>query len=73
MNHTMKLWERIIEHRLRGVNQTEYTKCNFSVTVQEEGMLLDDQLVPKKDTFHYLGFILHGNSDEDVSHRIKAG
>jgi hypothetical protein len=41
--------------------------------VQEEGMLLDGQLVPKKDTFHYLGFILHGNSDEDVSHRIKAG
>jgi hypothetical protein len=30
-------------------------------------------VVPKKDTFHYLGSILQkdGDIDEDVSHRIK--
>ncbi|PWZ56166.1 hypothetical protein Zm00014a_032155 [Zea mays] len=36
---------------------------------------LDGQVVPKKDTFHYLGSMLQkdGDIDEDVSHRIKAG
>jgi hypothetical protein len=31
-------------------------------------------VVPKKNTFRYLGLILHkdGDIDEDVSHRIKA-
>jgi hypothetical protein len=36
---------------------------------------LDGQVVPKKDTFRYLGSILQkdGDIDEDISHRIKAG
>jgi hypothetical protein len=36
---------------------------------------LDGQVVPKKDTFRYLGSMLQkeGDIDEDVSHRIKAG
>ncbi|AQL05931.1 Retrovirus-related Pol polyprotein LINE-1 [Zea mays] len=36
---------------------------------------LDGQVVPKKDTFRYLGSTLQkeGDIDEDVSHRIKAG
>jgi hypothetical protein len=31
-------------------------------------------MIPKKDTFHYLGSMLHkdGDIDEDLSHRIKA-
>jgi hypothetical protein len=35
---------------------------------------LDGQVVPKKDTFRYLGSVLqkNGDIDEDVSHRIKA-
>ena len=51
-------------------------KCDFSATTQEEGdVRLDDQVVPKKDTFYYLGSMLqkNGDIDEDVSHRIKAG
>jgi hypothetical protein len=34
-----------------------------------------DSMVPKKDTFRYLGSMLqkNGDNDEDVSHRIKAG
>jgi hypothetical protein len=51
-------------------------KCDFSATTQEEGVVrLDGQVVPKKDTFHYLGSMLQKNEniDEDVSHRIKAG
>jgi hypothetical protein len=50
-------------------------ECDFSATTQEEGdVILDGQVVPKKDTFRYLGSMLQkdGDIDEDVSHRIKA-
>jgi hypothetical protein len=43
---------------------------------QEEGdVRFDGQVVPKKDTLHYLGSMLQkdGEIDEDVSHRIKVG
>ena len=38
-------------------------------------MSLEGQVVPKKDTFRYLGSMLQrdGDIDADVSHRIKAG
>ena len=38
-------------------------------------MSLEGQVVPKKDTFQYLGSMLQkdGDIDVDVSHRIKAG
>jgi hypothetical protein len=45
-------------------------------TTQEEGdVRLNGQVVPKKDTFHYLGSMLQKNDDidQDVSHRIKVG
>jgi hypothetical protein len=57
-------------------SKTEYMKCDFSVTTQEEEDVgLDGQVVPKKDTFRYLGSMLQkdGEIDEDLSHRIKAG
>jgi hypothetical protein len=57
-------------------SKMEYMKCDFSATIQEEGdVRLDGQVVPKKDTFRYLGSMLQKNGDinEDVSHRIKAG
>jgi hypothetical protein len=56
-------------------SKTEYMKCDFSATTQEEGdVRLDGQVIPKKDTFRYLGSILQkdGDIDEDLSHRIKA-
>jgi hypothetical protein len=56
-------------------SKTEYMKCDFSATIQEEGdVRLDGQVVPKKDIFRYLGSMLQkdGDIDEDVSHRIKA-
>ena len=38
-------------------------------------MSLEGQVVPKNDTFRYLGSMLQrdGDIDADVSHRIKAG
>jgi hypothetical protein len=56
-------------------HKTEYMKCDFSATTQEEGdVRVDGQVVPKKDTFRYLGSMLQkdGDIDEDLSHRIKA-
>jgi hypothetical protein len=55
--------------------KTEYMKCDFSATIQEEGdVRLDGQVVPKKDTFRYLRSMLQKDEDidEDLSHRIKA-
>jgi hypothetical protein len=55
-------------------SKTEYMQCDFSATTQEEGdVRLDGQVVPKKDTFRYLGSMLQkdGDIDEDLSHRIK--
>jgi hypothetical protein len=37
-------------------SKIEYMKCDFSATTQKEGdVRLDGQVVPKKDTFCYLG------------------
>ena len=51
-------------------------RCDFGRAAQEEGdVSLEGQVVPKKDTFRYLGSMLQrdGDIDADVSHRIKAG
>jgi hypothetical protein len=45
-------------------------------TAQKEGdVSLEGQVVPRKDTFRYLGSMLQWDEDidADVSHRIKAG
>ena len=47
---------------------------DFGGAAQEEGdVSLKGQVVPKKDTFRYLGSMRDGDIDADVSHRIKAG
>jgi hypothetical protein len=51
-------------------------RCDFGTTISEDGNVsLGGQVVPKKDTFHYLGSMLQrdGVIDEDVSYRIKSG
>ena len=56
--------------------KTEYIRCNFGTTNrEEEDISLEGQVVPRKNTFRYLGSMLQrdGDIDEDVSHRIKAG
>jgi hypothetical protein len=40
-------------------SKTKYMKCDFSATTKEEGdVRLDGQVIPKKDTFCYLGSML---------------
>jgi hypothetical protein len=48
-------------------------RCDFGTTIHEEGdVSLEDQVVPRKDTFRYLGSMLQRDRDiDDVSHRIK--
>ena len=51
-------------------------KCEFSGVRSEDGdITLAGQVVPKKDSFRYLGSMLKydGEIDEDVSFRIRAG
>ena len=51
-------------------------RCDFGTTTRdEEDISLEGQVVPRKDTFRYLGSMLQrdGDIDEDVSYRIKAG
>ena len=56
--------------------KTEYIRCDFdTITWKEKDISLEGQVVSRKDTFRHLGSMLqrHGDIDEDVSHRIKAG
>jgi hypothetical protein len=74
----LELWRQTLEGKgfRHSRSKTEYMKCDFSATThEEEDVRLDGQVVPKKDTFHYLVSMLqkNGDIDEDVSHRIKAG
>jgi hypothetical protein len=78
VDQKLELWRRTLEAKGFRLSRpkTEYMKCDFSATTQEEGdVRLDGQVVPKKDTFRYLGSMLQkdGGIDEDLSHRIKAG
>jgi hypothetical protein len=73
----LDLWSQTLEAKgfRLSKSKTEYMKCNFSATTQKDGdVSLDGQVVPKKDTFRYLGSMLQkdGDIDEDVSHRLKA-
>jgi hypothetical protein len=75
VDQKLELWRRTLatkDFRL-SKSKTESMKCDFSATTQEGDVRLDCQVVPKKDTFHYLGSMLQKNVDidEDVSHKIK--
>ena len=51
-------------------------RCDFGTPTKEEGdVSLEGQVVPRKDTFQYLGSMLQrdGDIDADVNLRIKAG
>ena len=78
VNRKLELWRQTLESKGFRLSRTktEYKMCGFSTTRhEEEEVTLDGQVVPQKDTFRYLGSILHkdGDIDEDVNHRIKAG
>jgi hypothetical protein len=54
VDQKLKLWRRTLEVKCFRLSRskTDYMKCDFSATTQEEGdVRLDSQVVPKKDTF----------------------
>lgn len=78
VNRKLELWRQTLESKGFRISRTktEYMRCDFGNAAQEEGEVsLEDQVVPKKDVFRYLGSMLQkdGDIDADVSHRIKAG
>jgi hypothetical protein len=77
VDQKLELWRRTLEAKGFRLSRSkmDYMKCDFSATTQEGNVRLDGQVVPKKDTFRYLGSMLqkNGDIDENVSHRIKAG
>lgn len=78
VNRKLELWRQTLESKGFRVSRTktEYMRCDFGTATQEEGdVSLEGQVVPRKDTFRYLGSMLQrdGGIDVDVSHRIKAG
>jgi hypothetical protein len=77
VDQKLELWRQTLEAKgfRFSRSKTEYIKCDFSATMHEEGdVRFDGQVVPKKDTFHYMGSMLQKDRDidEDLSHRIKA-
>ena len=78
VNRKLELWRQTLESKGFRLSRTktEYMMCGFNTTsCEEEEVSLDGQVVPRKDTFRYLGSMLQedGGIDEDVNHRIKAG
>ena len=61
VNQKLELWRKTLESKGFKLSRTKIS--------------LEGQVVPRKDTFRYLGSVLQrdGDIDEDVSHRIKAG
>ena len=76
VNRKLELWQQTLESKGFRLNRTktEYMRCDFGAT-HEGDVSLEGQVVPKRDTFRYLGSMLQrdGDIDEYVSHRIKAG
>ena len=78
MNQKLELWRETLEFKCfrLGRTKTKYIRCDFgTITWKEEDISFEGQVVPRNDTFRYLGSMLQrdGDIDEDVSHRIKAG
>ena len=61
VNRKLELWRHTLESKgfILSRTKTEYMRCDFSATRHEDGdVSLDGQVVPKKDTFRYLGLML---------------
>ncbi|GKB01184.1 retrovirus-related pol polyprotein LINE-1 [Tanacetum coccineum] len=60
------------------IEKTEYLRCDFGryeVVHQEVDIRIGYQILRPKESFRYLGLVIHrsGRIDDDVAHRIRAG
>ena len=61
MNQKLELWRETLESKDFRLSRTktEYMRCDFGTTIrEEEDISLEGQVVPRKDTFQYLGSML---------------
>ncbi|XP_019236372.1 PREDICTED: RNA-directed DNA polymerase from mobile element jockey-like, partial [Nicotiana attenuata] len=79
INGRLEVWRQTLESKGFKLSRTkeEYVKCKFSnVTGEAEvEVRLDSQVIPKRESFKYLGSIIQGDGeiDGDVTHRIGVG
>ncbi|XP_019241819.1 PREDICTED: uncharacterized protein LOC109221835 [Nicotiana attenuata] len=78
VNDRLELWRHTLESKGFKLSRKkiEYLECKFSVGTHESEIevKLDTQVIPKRDSFKYLGSVIQGNGeiDEDVTHCVGA-
>ncbi|GKB46415.1 ataxia telangiectasia mutated family protein [Tanacetum coccineum] len=80
LNNKIKRWREALEDNGLRVSRekTEYLRCDFGryeVVHQEVDVRIGDRILQPKESFRYLGSVIHrsGRIDEDVAHRIGVG
>ncbi|XP_070011359.1 uncharacterized protein [Nicotiana sylvestris] len=79
VNERLEIWCHTLESKGFKLSRTktEYLECKFSSVTGEADMVarLDSQVIPKRESFKYLGSIIQGDGeiDGDVTHRIGVG
>lgn len=65
VDRNLEMWRKTLESKGFRLSRTktEYMKCDFSGARADDGdVSLDGQVVPRKDTFRYLGSVLQWTS-----------
>ncbi|GJW09732.1 retrovirus-related pol polyprotein LINE-1 [Tanacetum coccineum] len=80
LNNRIEKWREALEDNGLRVSRekTEYLRCDFGryeVLHQEVNIRIGDRILQPKESFRYLGSVIHrsGRIDEDVAHRIGVG
>nr|GFA12590.1 hypothetical protein [Tanacetum cinerariifolium] len=80
LNNKLKSWRKTLEDNgLRvSIEKTKYLRCDFGryeVVHQEMDIRIGDQILQPKESFRYLGSVLHrsGRIVDDVAYCIRAG
>ncbi|KAG5614625.1 hypothetical protein H5410_014449, partial [Solanum commersonii] len=76
VNARLEVWRQALESKGFRLSRTktEYLRCKFSDGVEEANVevRLATQIIPKRESFKYLGSVIQGSGDidDDVTHRI---
>ncbi|GJR75051.1 retrovirus-related pol polyprotein LINE-1 [Tanacetum coccineum] len=77
LNNRIEKWRGALEDNGLRVSRekTEYLRCDFNryeILHQEVNIRIEDQILQPKESFRYLGLVIHrsGRKDEDVAHRV---
>nr|XP_009599585.1 uncharacterized protein LOC104095213 [Nicotiana tomentosiformis] len=79
VNVKLEVWRQTLESKGFKLSRTKtkYLECKFCDGTHEADVevKLDAQVIPKRESFKYLGSIIQGNReiDEEIAHRIEAG